>query len=119
MLCVLGEWWFPEDQGVSPEADGNLSGVPASDDWHPCIKLTVTLTVASWKLDIVLKSSYNCICSSCIVLTILHYSYIVLLITVLAVLLFNYLLKLTYSWCVSYVFILDVQSSAFTEKGNI
>lgn len=60
---------FPEDQGASAAADGNIPGVPASDDGPPCIKLTVTLTVASWKLDIVIKSSsYNCICSSYIVL---------------------------------------------------
>lgn len=26
----------------------NLLGAPASDDGPPCIKLTVTLTVASW-----------------------------------------------------------------------
>lgn len=73
------------------------------------------------ELDIVIKSlSYNCICSFlyCIVLPILYYSYIVLLITVLAVLL-NYLLKLTYSGRVSYVFILDVRSSAFLKESEI
>lgn len=62
-------WVNDGSQGASPEADGNLPGDPTSDDGSPCIKLTVTLTVASWKLDIVIKSSsYNCICSSCIVL---------------------------------------------------
>lgn len=70
-------------------ADGFYLVFTASDDGPPCIKLTVTLTVASWKLDIVIKvllitvsvllilycssnivlflhcSSYNCIsCSS-------------------------------------------------------